>query len=210
MTALLSGEETRAKIIAAAAKTLREEGIVGMSARSVARNGGFNQALIFYHFGSVDGLVAATALSEGGRRSSVYAERCGKISTLKELVTVAREVHDEEQKQGSVNILTQMLAGSSASPILRQAIVDGMQPWMTLVEQAVTRVIGDSPLASLVPMTDAAFAISSLFLGFELMTGADPDGARANGLLDSIEKFATAIETLLSIGLLPGLGKPPT
>ena len=50
-------DETRQHIMAAALDTLREEGIAGTSARSIARNGDFSQAAIFYHFGSVEQLL---------------------------------------------------------------------------------------------------------------------------------------------------------
>jgi AcrR family transcriptional regulator len=197
MTAQMSGEDTRAKIIAAVVETLHAEGIVGTSARAIARRGDFNQALIFYHFGSVEGLLAAAAISEGERRAAVYADRFGQISTLGELVSVAREVHENEQRGGIVNVLTQMLAGSASSPGLRSAIFDGIQPWLELVEQAVGRVVGTSSVGSLVSMHDVAFAISSLFLGFELMTAADPEGVKATALFDSIERVASVVETLL-------------
>lgn len=55
--------DTRERIVEAALRTLKPDGIVGTSARSIAGSGGFNQALIFYHFGSVREalLAAATA-----------------------------------------------------------------------------------------------------------------------------------------------------
>ena len=57
-------EQTRARILDAALQALRDEGIAGISARNIARHGGFNQALIFYHFRSVEGLLVAVARSE--------------------------------------------------------------------------------------------------------------------------------------------------
>ena len=47
--------DTRAVLIAAAIDTLREAGFAGASARRIAKRAGCNQALIFYHFGSVPG-----------------------------------------------------------------------------------------------------------------------------------------------------------
>lgn len=40
---------TREKIMHAAYETLKKEGIKNTSARAIAREGDFNQALIFYH-----------------------------------------------------------------------------------------------------------------------------------------------------------------
>ena len=196
-TALITGDETRARIIRATIETLNTKGIVGSSARAIARAGSFNQALIFYHFGSVESLLIAAAKAEGSARSRRYVENFGRVTTMAELVTIARSVHQQEQADGAVNVLTQLLAGSSAAPELQRGLLEAMTPWMELVEQAVRRVLDGTPFATLVPVTDLAFAISSLFLGLELMTALDPTGNRATALFDSIEKTSGLVEAMI-------------
>src|SRR6266581_1571812 len=44
---------TKRRILDAALEALRTEGFAGATSRAIARIGGFNQALIFYHFGSL-------------------------------------------------------------------------------------------------------------------------------------------------------------
>ena len=68
---------TKLQIAEAALETLKTNGFAGASARTIAHTGGFNQALIFYHFGSVQNalLAALDLISERrspstGRRSS--------------------------------------------------------------------------------------------------------------------------------------------
>lgn len=197
-TAQLHGDETRAKIIAACIETLNVEGITGTSARAIARVGDFNQALIFYHFGSVEGLLITASAVEGEQRANRYREAFENVTTLQELISVARQVHHQEQSEGSVNVLTQMLAGAASAPELQQGILEATQPWMVLVEAAVARVLDGSSLLSLVPTTDIAFAISSLFLGIELLTGLDPTGDKATALFDSIEKISGVLQLLIS------------
>ncbi len=196
-TAQVVGEETRIKIINAAIETLNTEGIVGASARAIARVGGFNQALIFYHFGSVEGLLVAAAKAEGRARSNRYSTRFAEVRTLAELVTIARAVHSQEQQEGAVNVLTQMLAGAASAPALRAGLYEAMTPWLELVEDAIRRVVEGSPLASFVPLNDLAFAIASLFIGLELMTSLDPSGERATNLFDSIEKLSNIVEMFM-------------
>lgn len=197
-TAQLHGDETRAKIIAACIETLNIEGITGASARAIARVGDFNQALIFYHFGSVEGLMITASAVEGEQRANRYREAFETVTTLQELISVARQVHHQEQSEGSVNVLTQMLAGAASAPELQQGILEATRPWMILVEAAVARVLEGSSLLSLVPTTDIAFAISSLFVGIELLTGLDPTGDRATALFDSIEKISGVLQLLIS------------
>lgn len=53
----LSG--TKLRIAEAALATLRAAGFAGCSARAIAHEGGFNRALIFYHFGTVHNALLA-------------------------------------------------------------------------------------------------------------------------------------------------------
>ena len=196
-TSQVTGEETRLKIINAAIETLNSEGIVGASARAIARVGGFNQALIFYHFGSVEGLLIAASKAAGKARSERYASRFAEVDSMEALVRVARDVHTQEQAEGSVNVLTQMLAGATNQPALREGLYLAMTPWLELVEQALGRVLGESSIVSIMPLGDLAYAVASLFIGLELMTALDPSGERPTRLFGSIEQFAGLFEMLL-------------
>lgn len=191
------GAETRDRIVEAAQRCLRTEGIAGASARAIARHGDFNQSLIFYHFGSVDGLLQATAREDADRRAALYADRLAEVATLAELVAVGRQIHEVENAQGSTAVLTQLLAGAVSSPSLSQAILDGQRPWTTLVQDALRRVVADTALASVVPLDDLAFAISSLFLGMELMAGLDTDHDRVTGLFTSLDAVSALLDAML-------------
>lgn len=195
--AVSTGEETRLRLIAAALDTLREQGITGASGRCIARRGEVNQALIFYHFGSVDGLLTATARAEGARRAARYATAFGAVRSLPELVSVARRVHEEEQRDGAVTVLAQLIAGSSSSSELQAGVFDAMRPWLALVESAVERVVENSPFKGLVSPSDLAFTISSLFIGFEMMTSLDPARERVATLFDALERLAALLGGLI-------------
>lgn len=191
------GEETRQRLIDAALDTLREQGITGATGRCIARRGAINQALIFYHFGSVDGLLTATARAEGARRAARYASAFEAVTSLTELVAVARRVHEDEQRDGAVTVLAQLIAGSSASPELQAGVFDAMRPWLALVEEAIERVVADSPFKGLVSGGDLAFTISSFFIGFEMMTSLDPTSDRARTLFDALERLAVLFGGLI-------------
>ena len=84
-----SGLVTRDRIIDAVLRTVRDEGLVGTSVRQIARTGGFNQALIFYHFGSVDELLLAALERANERRIACFRERLEAVRSLSDLVRVA-------------------------------------------------------------------------------------------------------------------------
>jgi AcrR family transcriptional regulator len=188
--------DTRTRILDAALAALRADGIAGVSARSIARHGEFNQALIFYHFGSVEGLLVAVARSESERRSLLYAEALREVGSLSELVAVARRLHDEEFQAGTVAALTQMLAGAVGSEDLSRGIREALDPWTSLVGETIARLLGDTPYAELLPAADLTAAVAALFLGIELLTGIDPDAA-GGSLFGTMEAVAAVVDGLL-------------
>jgi AcrR family transcriptional regulator len=189
-------EATRARIVDAALAALRDEGIAGISARSIARHGGFNQALIFYHFGSVDGLLIAVAQRESERRSALYAPALAEVTSFAELVAVARHLHDEEFQEGTVAALTQMMAGAVGSPDLSRGIADALRPWTDLVGETIDRLLDGTPFGDALPADDLTSGIAALFLGIELLTGLDPTVA-GGSLFTTMESAAVLIDGLI-------------
>jgi AcrR family transcriptional regulator len=188
---------TRTRILEAALTALRDEGIAGISARTIARYGDFNQALIFYHFGSVDALLVAVARSESERRSALYAEALRDVTSLRELVAVARRLHEEEFQAGTVAALTQMIAGAVGTAELAQGIREAFEPWTKLVGESIARVLADTPYVGILPEGDLTTAVAALFLGIELLVGLDPDAAAGESLFTTMESVATLVDGLL-------------
>jgi len=192
-----AGADTRDRLIEAARACLQDEGIAGVSARAIARHGDLNQSLVFYHYGSVDGLLQEVARIDSQRRAQLYADKLAAVTTLAELVTVGRQIHQTEAARGSTIVLSQLLAGSHSSPALSDALQGGMTAWTDLVEDALTRVLASTPLASVVPIGDIAYAIASLFLGLELMAGGSGDDDRADSLFTSLTAVSGLVDALL-------------
>lgn len=188
--------DARSRIVTAALEVLRDDGIAGVSARAIARRGDFNQAMIFYYFGSVEGLLIAVARSESERRSALYAERLRQVTSLAELVAVARHLHDEEFASGNVAALTQMLAGAVRSEELAHGIWDALEPWTRLVGDTIERLLAGAPYAETLPREDLTSAVTALFLGIELFTGLVPNRGQAS-LFATMESAAGLVDSLL-------------
>lgn len=203
-----TGDATKSKIIDAALACLAEDGIVGVSARAIARHGDFNQALIFYHFGSVDGLLVATALTESRRRAERYADRLRAVETVPQLIAMARELYELENNANGTGMLVQMMAGAASSEELREGISQGFTPWMELVEDTLTRILAPTPLAGLVSVADLSLTIASLFLGLQLIVGVQQDAERIDELFASLEMLGTLVEALIQ--MVPAVAPAPT
>jgi TetR/AcrR family transcriptional repressor of bet genes len=75
----------RERILAAAVEVLKAEGYAGLSTAKVAAQAGESKALIAYHFGSKQGLVAAVAREVG---NSITAEIVGGIGSARSVEDV--------------------------------------------------------------------------------------------------------------------------
>ena len=194
-------EVTRARMIEAALAALHEDGILGASARSIARRGGFNQALIFYHFTSVHELLLAAVEELSGRRSERYERRLSEVSTLRELVVVAGELHAEDLDDGHITVLSQMLAAAATIPELRAPMRERFEPWIDIVERAIVRVLEGTPYAALVPVHDLALAVVGEFIGIELLLNVSDERDTAGPrVFKTFELLAAVLESL------PGMG----
>ena len=187
-------EGTRQRIIEAAVQTIKERGFAATSARAIATTGGFNQALVFYHFGSVNDLLIAALDRTSEVRMARYRAAIDSVGTLPELLAVASEAYQEDLAGGHIKVLAEMIAGASAMPELGPAIAERMKPWIDFTEEAVVRVMAGSSLAPLVPSRDLAFAIVSLYLGAAMLTHLADDPAPAESLFRTGAKVGPLLE----------------
>jgi len=200
-----AGEETRARIIQATLKTLKDEGIVGTSARAIARAGDFNQALIFYHFGSVDDLIVAAVAEMSSRRMERHELRLVEATTLTELIQIARELNHDDVTADNMTVLTQAFAGASGNPELGPKLYALLEPWTNLIATTIERIVADLPGALDISHDELARAISALFLGIELLDDLDPKSANVDSLFDSLESLAKLLQALMQTPLLQAL-----
>ena len=184
---------TRDRIVEAALRTIREAGFADTTARAIARTGGFNQALIFYHFGSLDAVLHEAFAEASARQIEKYRAAAAEVSSLSDLVRIARRLHEEDLETGAVTAITQLMAAASA-PEERAALLERFDGWIGLVQDALERAMAGSPLTEVAPVREAAYAICAMFLGIELMSRLDPERSEAEAVFDMMEGMARLIE----------------
>jgi len=145
--------DTRGKLIDGAIETLRTRGIAGTSARVIAAAAGVNQALVFYHFGTVDSLVDVACRESTANRVALYHDRFAAVGSLRDLLALGRELNVAERDAGNVAVLGQVLAGAQQDPNLAAAARYSLRLWVAEIETVLRRVLADSPVAEL---TDGA------------------------------------------------------
>jgi AcrR family transcriptional regulator len=184
---------TRRQIVEAALETLKSEGFAGASSRAIARAGGFNQALIFYHFGSLDGLLLSALDHTSEERLDRYREAIARATSIDELLAAVARLYAEDRERGHMTVVAQMVAGSAARPELKPALVERMEPWIALCEQALEKGLGWLGLPELVPRRDLAYAFVTFYLGVNLMAQLDEDRARTDAIFAQLEALASLL-----------------
>ncbi len=193
------GDLTRERILDAGIDTLKAEGYLGATARSIAATGGFNQALVFYHFGSVDEVLLTAVDRMGRRRLATYRDRVVEAADLPAIVAVARDALGQDVQDGAITVLSQMVAGAHGRPELGRRLAASFSPWIDLVEGAVSRVVAGTVLAAVLPAREIATALTGMFVGVELLSQLDPEAGQVEALLASIDALALLVQGLLAM-----------
>jgi AcrR family transcriptional regulator len=174
--------DTRRLLVGAAIETLKEKGYGGASARAIAERAGSNQGLIFYHFGSVAKLLLAALDAVSAERLAHYGSALEGVDSSERLVHVARAIFSEDLDAGYVTVLAEMIAGASTTPGLGAEVAARIGPWTAFAQEAIESMMGQSPLANLLPSADVAYGIVALYLGMEMLSHLDGDRSPALAL----------------------------
>jgi AcrR family transcriptional regulator len=190
--------DTRSRLLTAAAEALRDDGVAGISARSIAARADANQALVFYHFGTVSELVAAATRAAVDERLALYRDDFAGVSSLPELLRLGRSLHERERAAGNVAMMAQLMAGAQQDPALAAAGQYAMRAWSDEVEVVLRRILAPSPLALIADPAGLAKAVSASFIGIQLYEGVDPNGADAG--LAALEQLGVLVDVVDELG----------
>ena len=192
--------DRRTQMIEAAIESLKEVGYAGTTIREIARRGGFNSALISYYFGGLHGLLLAALDHSSETRMARYSQAVEEAADLEELVAVARRIYREDVEGGHITIFSEMVAASLAHRELGPELVARSEPWLDFVEAAIKKAAGDSPLLTLIPPKEIAYAIICFYLGVNLMTQLEENDSRIERLFELAESVTPLVAPLLGKG----------
>ena len=179
-------------MVRAAFETLLERGFAGATSREIARRGGFNQALVFYHYGSVEALLVAALRQSSEERLARYRDRVAEVATVDELAAVLAELHAEDAASGHMRVVSQLVAGSVDRPDLARGVLAAMDPWVELAEETVGRVLPPE-----LPARELAYAVVVFYFGLNLLSHLAPDDPRPAEALARAGELAALLATSL-------------
>ena len=185
----------RQQLVEGTVETIRRHGIAGTSRRTIANTAGVHEALISAHFTSLHDLLAAAARLAAQSRAEAFRDQFARVTSLRELLVLGRELWLEERERGNMMVLGQMLAAAHGDPSLAEATNSALQLWVGEIERVIRRLLADSPAPDLVDPASAARAICASFVGLSLF-GAVDNGAGPFDLLEPLAGMVDEIKPL--------------
>jgi AcrR family transcriptional regulator len=178
--------DTRDAIVNATVTTLAELGFSGTSARAVAERAGLAPGGVFYHFGSMDDLLAevfTTCLDRriARLRAAVDVPRSGLPAAFTSAVR-------EEFAHPESRAVLELVVGAIDSPVLAARVREGLDPSFAFTREVVELLLGDSPLAAALPLDLVSQVAASAFFGLAVMelVGADVDVDGMTALVNTL------------------------
>ena len=183
--------QTRDQILDAAIKTLQSEGFAGATSRTIGRIGGFNQALIFYHFGSLEGLLVAAVARSSQARLERYGSGLAEVTAVEDLVRVMAELYAQDKASGHITVVSQVIAGSVGRPELAPKILELMEPWIAFAEETLERVLPPG-----LPVQELAYAAVTFYVGVNVLAHLDGDAKRTDALFNRAAELAPLLASV--------------
>jgi AcrR family transcriptional regulator len=172
---------------------LARDGFAHASGRAIAAEAGTVNGSIFYYFGSMDGLLAATASALADRgidriRAGLGGDRA-QVEWPHRLGSVMRAEAQGEDGRA----VMELFVGSRTSPALAAEVRQAIGRAIDYATAEMTAVIGDSPIGRILPLPLIAEVAAAAFLGLEILAqnGREID-------LDEVARTLAAAVQLLS------------
>lgn len=197
------GEELRTRLIDAAVTVLARDGFAHASARAIAQEAGTVNGSIFYWFGSMDGLLAATAKALAERGIRRISDGLGGDRAHVEWPTRLSAVMRAEAQGEDGKAVMELFVGSRTSPALAEEVRAAVDQAIAYATAEMERVLGTSPITQLIPIPMIAELAAAAFLGIEVLAqnGREID-------LDRLAMTLAAGTQLLTFGSSPAPAPP--
>ena len=192
------GEELRSKLVDGAVRVLARDGFAHASARAIAQEAGTVNGSIFYYFGSMDGLLAATANTLADRGIARIRDGLGGDRAHVEWPSRLSAVMRAEAEGEDGRAVMELFVGARTSPALAAEVRAAIDRAIDYATAEMASVLGASPITQVVPVTLIAELAAAAFLGIEVLA--------QNGREIDLDRLATALAAgvqLLSTGVPP-------
>jgi AcrR family transcriptional regulator len=195
----------RIRLIDAAVCVLAREGFARTSARAVAEEAGTVNGSVFYYFGSMDGLLAATANALADRGIARISEGLGGVNAHVEWRNRLSSVLRAEAHSDDGHAVMELFVGARTSPALATEVRAAIDRAVDYATSELDLVLESSPITQLIPVSLIAELAAATILGIEIF--------QQNGRDIDLEHVAAVLDQgirLISGSTGPGPSQPST
>ncbi|MGL5910157.1 MAG: TetR/AcrR family transcriptional regulator [Phycicoccus sp.] len=156
---------TRQQLMDAAVRLTARTGARGLTARAIGAEAGVNQALIFYHFAGVDGLLRAAYADATRGMVEDFTAGLASATTFTELYEVGELLGRRSREDGSAALLVTVMAAAHHDEQMAASLAASLGAWLEVVDTAVSRVLATSGLDEVVDGTAVARSLAAATIG---------------------------------------------
>lgn len=161
----MSTAETRARLMEAAVRLTSREGMRAATARAVAAEAGVNQALVFYHFDGLDGLLREAYAAATSDLIAGLVEELEGATTFAELHEVGTRLSARSREDGSAALLAHAVSAAHTDEEMARTLASLLQMWETSLTASVRRVLAHHGLEEAVDVGSMSRAIAASSIG---------------------------------------------
>lgn len=181
-----SASQTPQRLIAATRELLATPGFSGTTVRAIGEHAGCNAALVSYHFGSLNALLLAALDASSDARRARYDTELAQAGSWREARRILRRLYQEDRDCGHVDLLGEMVAGGLMDRDLGRQVTSRIEPWVTLVEDTIIRLLPTAALRRRLPIRELAYGITASFLGLGLLGTLNQDHSRGDAVVERL------------------------
>ncbi len=137
----MSSEETKVALMDAAVRLTARAGTKALTARGIATEAGVNQALVYYHFDGVDGLLQTAYARATAAMIGEYTGDLTAVSSFEELYRVGATMAERAREDGSAAVLSSVIAAAYTNGAMASMLRDNMTQWNAAVSDAIGHVL---------------------------------------------------------------------
>lgn len=186
--------DPRGKLIDASIEVLARDGFAAASARAIAIQAGVAKGLIYYHFGSMTGLMGATAHELAKRGFARIKEGMGGENSATEWPQHLRAVCKAEAERPDGRAALELMVGARTDPRLQVEVTAVIDRALDFAATELRPILAPVDPAGFLPVDLVADVLGATFLGIVILlqSGRDIDLDRLGDLASALLALSAA------------------
>lgn len=169
----MSSDDTKVALMDAVVRLTAVSGAKSLTVRAIAAEAGVNQALVYYHFKGVEGL-----LHEAYERATLamladYTADLEDVRTFEELYRVGAVLAQRAETDGSASLLSHVIAAAHTDDTMARMLSESMSHWRGAITQSIHRILAARGLDGAVDVESLAGSLAASTVGM-LTIGSVP------------------------------------